>query len=59
MRNSDLHVVSIDPGYNATNMNNYSGTMDPKDGVKVIVAHALKKVGKSPGYYSNEGELPW
>ncbi|KZP33199.1 NAD(P)-binding protein [Athelia psychrophila] len=56
MKNPELHVVCIDPGYNATSMNNYSGPMDPKDGVKVMVAHALKKVGKSAGYYSNDGE---
>ncbi|KZP33205.1 NAD(P)-binding protein [Athelia psychrophila] len=59
MKNPELHVVCIDPGYNATSMNNYSGPMDPKDGVKVMVAHALKKVGKSAGYYSKDGELPW
>lgn len=59
MRNPDLHVVSLDPGYNATSLNNYSGHMDPKDGVKIIVDHATKKIGKSPGCYSNEGELPW
>ncbi|KZP12525.1 hypothetical protein FIBSPDRAFT_961361 [Athelia psychrophila] len=59
MKNPELHVVCIDPGHNATNLNHYSGSMDPKDGVKVIVAHALKKVGKSTGYYSNDGEIPW
>jgi len=59
MKNPELHVVAIDPGYNATNMNKYAGTMDPKDGVKVMVAHALKKVGKSAGFYSKDGEVPW
>lgn len=59
MKNPDIHVVSLDPGYNATNLNGYSGNMDPKDGVKVIVKHALGKLGKSPGFYSNFGELPW
>ncbi|KAF7977796.1 hypothetical protein HWV62_2703 [Athelia sp. TMB] len=59
MKNPELNVVSIDPGYNATNLNRYTGHLDPKDGVKVIVEHALGKVGKSPGFYSNEGEVPW
>ncbi|KZP33681.1 NAD(P)-binding protein [Athelia psychrophila] len=59
MKNPELHVVCIDPGYNATNLNHFSGPMDPKDGVKVMVAHALKKVGKSTGFYSNDGEIPW
>lgn len=40
-------------------MNNYEGHADPKDGVKIIVDHAVKNIGKSPGYYSNQGELPW
>ncbi|KAG9030706.1 hypothetical protein FRB95_003608 [Tulasnella sp. JGI-2019a] len=59
MQHQDLHVVAIDPGYNATNMNGYSGPMDPKDGAKIMVEHSLSKKGKSPGYYSKDGELPW
>lgn len=59
MRNPDIHVVCIDPGYNATSMTKYAGTMDPKDGVQVILTHVLGKVGKSPGFYSNDGEVPW
>lgn len=59
MKNPDIHVVCIDPGYNATNLNNYAGHMDPKDGVKVMVQHTLERTGKSPGFYSNFGEVPW
>jgi hypothetical protein len=59
MKNPDLHVVSIDPGWIGTNLNNYSGPGDPKDGVKVMVQHVLERTGKSPGFYSNEGEVPW
>ncbi|KAJ7264432.1 hypothetical protein B0H12DRAFT_1230639 [Mycena haematopus] len=36
-----------DQGYNATNMNNYAGTVDPADGCNVIVQTALDKEGKS------------
>jgi hypothetical protein len=50
--------VSLCPGWNATNINNYTGS-DPKDGVKVMVQHVLERTGKSPGFYNNKGELPW
>lgn len=59
MLNRDLHVVAIDPGHNATNMNNYSGPMDPKDGAKIMVEYSLAKKGKSSGFYGKDGELPW
>ncbi|KAF7337831.1 Short-chain dehydrogenase/reductase family protein [Mycena venus] len=46
-KGSNIRVVSINPGYNATNLNNYRGTMDPQsDGCKVIVKAALEKEGK-------------
>ncbi|KAG8979628.1 hypothetical protein FRB93_010022 [Tulasnella sp. JGI-2019a] len=59
MLHQDLHVVAITPGYNATNLNGYSGPMNPKDGAKIIVEYSLRKKGKSPGYYNKDGELPW
>ncbi|KAG8848095.1 hypothetical protein FRB96_001282 [Tulasnella sp. 330] len=57
--NRDLHAVALCPGFNATNLNGFKGVMDPKDGAKIIVEHALEKKGKSPGYYSKDGEVPW
>ncbi|KAG8992243.1 hypothetical protein FRB94_011891 [Tulasnella sp. JGI-2019a] len=59
MQHQDLHVVALAPGFNATNLNKYRGTMDPKDGAKIIVEHSLSKIGKSPGYYNKDGELAW
>lgn len=59
MKNPDIHVVSINPGHNATNLNRFSGPMDPKDGAMVTVDHVLKKIGKSPSYWSADEELPW
>jgi hypothetical protein len=60
MKNPDIHVVVLNPGYNATSLNNFAGTMDPKDGSKLIVQHALEKKGKSPGFYGDGGEeMPW
>lgn len=60
MINPDIHVVSLDPGYSNTSMSEYdSNAADPKDAVKIIMEHALGKVGKSPGFYSKSGELGW
>ena len=59
MKNPDLHVVTLDPGHNATNLNGYRGAMDPSDGAKIIVEHTLMGTGKSPGFYGNDGEVAW
>ena len=59
MKNPEIHVVSLDPGYNATNLNNYTGTMEPAEGSKFMVSHVLERLGKSPGFYGKEGEVPW
>ncbi|KAJ6468890.1 short chain oxidoreductase [Mycena sanguinolenta] len=57
--NSGIRVVSICPGYNATNLNNYAGTMSPADGCKVIVKAALEREGKSGVFIHKDGEYPW
>ncbi|KIM87469.1 hypothetical protein PILCRDRAFT_3924 [Piloderma croceum F 1598] len=60
MKNPDIHVTVLNPGSNATNINNFTGTMDPKDGSMLIVQHALERTGKSPGFYTTGGEdLGW
>ncbi|KAJ6585279.1 hypothetical protein B0H19DRAFT_417688 [Mycena capillaripes] len=58
-KGSGIRVVSICPGFNATNLNKYTGTMDPKDGCKVIVAAALEKGGKSGVFFNKDGEVKW
>jgi len=55
----DIHAVCICPGYNATNLNSYAGTMDPKDGARIIADYALTKKGASPGFYNATGEVAW
>jgi hypothetical protein len=39
---SGSRVVSICPGYNATNLNSYSGTQDPNIGAAGIVAAIIQ-----------------
>ncbi|KAJ6508415.1 hypothetical protein C8R45DRAFT_1208096 [Mycena sanguinolenta] len=58
-KKSGIRVVSICPGHNATNLNNYAGRMDPADGAKVIVEAALAKEGKSGVFFNKDGELKW
>ncbi|KAF8139212.1 hypothetical protein K438DRAFT_1880474 [Mycena galopus ATCC 62051] len=58
-KKSGIRVVSINPGYNATNLNNYAGTMNPADGAKIIVESALAKTGKSAVFFDKDGEVKW
>jgi NAD(P)-dependent dehydrogenase (short-subunit alcohol dehydrogenase family) len=56
---SGIRVVAICPGFNATNMNGYTGTMKPEDGAKLIVEAALSKEGKSGVFFNKDGEIEW
>ncbi|KAJ6508419.1 hypothetical protein C8R45DRAFT_922167 [Mycena sanguinolenta] len=58
-KKSGTRVVSICPGFNATNLNHYTGTMNPADGAKVIVTTALAKEGKSGIFFNKDGEVKW
>ncbi|KAF7364924.1 Short-chain dehydrogenase/reductase family protein [Mycena venus] len=58
-KKSGIRVVSICPGFNATNLNKYTGTMKPEDGCKVIVEAALAKEGKSGVFFNKDGEVKW
>ncbi|KAJ7936857.1 hypothetical protein B0H13DRAFT_2649292 [Mycena leptocephala] len=59
-KKSGIRVVSICPGLNATNLNNYiSVGGNPADGCKVIVNEALAKEGKSSVFIHKDGEYLW
>ncbi|KAJ7602283.1 hypothetical protein B0H17DRAFT_1222810 [Mycena rosella] len=58
-KGSGIRVVSICPGYNATNLNQYAGTMDPADGCMVIVKEALAKEGRSGVFFGKDGDKKW
>ncbi|KAJ6584115.1 hypothetical protein DFH09DRAFT_266784 [Mycena vulgaris] len=58
-KGSGIRVVSICPGFNATNLNQYTGTMSPSEGCKVIVNTALEKGGRSGVYFNKEGDIAW
>ncbi|KAJ7624789.1 hypothetical protein FB45DRAFT_796732 [Roridomyces roridus] len=57
---SGIRVISICPGLNATNLNNYmEAGGSPADGCKVIVKEALTKDGKTAIFVHKDGEYPW
>ncbi|KAJ7140833.1 hypothetical protein C8R44DRAFT_866523 [Mycena epipterygia] len=56
---SGIRVVSICPGFNATRLNGYTGTMSPADGCKIIVKTALEKEGKTAVFFNKDGDTPW
>jgi NAD(P)-dependent dehydrogenase (short-subunit alcohol dehydrogenase family) len=58
-KKSGVRVVAICPGFNATALNYYTGTMQPEDGAKVIVGAALAKEGKSGVFFDKDGEVKW
>ncbi|KAJ7652900.1 hypothetical protein B0H17DRAFT_1214872 [Mycena rosella] len=56
---SGIRVVSICPGYNATNLNQYSGTKSPAEGCMTIVKTALEKAERSGVHFSKDGDIKW
>ncbi|KAF7315667.1 Short-chain dehydrogenase/reductase family protein [Mycena indigotica] len=58
-KGTDIRVVSICPGFNATNLNNYTGTMPPSEGAKIIVQNALQKGGESGVFFDKSGPVKW
>ncbi|KAJ6523517.1 hypothetical protein DFH09DRAFT_996895 [Mycena vulgaris] len=58
-KGTGIRVVSICPGFNATGLNNYTGTMSPADGCKIIVKAALETEGKTAVFIGQQGDVEW
>ncbi|KAJ7654295.1 hypothetical protein B0H17DRAFT_1100007 [Mycena rosella] len=56
---SGIRVISICPGFNATKLNGFTGTMAPEDGAKIIVSSALEKDGRTGVFIHKDGDYPW
>ncbi|KAJ7131682.1 hypothetical protein C8R43DRAFT_1133628 [Mycena crocata] len=56
---SGIRVMSISPGYNATNMTSFAGGMHPSEGCKIIVETALEKEGRTGVFFGKDGDLEW
>jgi hypothetical protein len=45
--------------FNKTNLNKYTGKMDPVDGCKVIAEAALATEGRTAVFLDKDGDVPW
>jgi len=50
----------VDPGYTATEFNNYRGPGRVEDAAAVIVKYAtLAADGPTGGFFDRDGQVPW
>ncbi len=55
-----IKVNAADPGYTATDLNNYAGPRTVEQGAAVVVHLAtLTDDGPTGGYFDDNGQLPW
>jgi NAD(P)-dependent dehydrogenase (short-subunit alcohol dehydrogenase family) len=60
LREGPFKVNAVDPGYTATEFNNYRGTGKVEDAAAVIVKYAtLRSDGPTGGFFDREGPVPW
>ena len=60
LKDSKFKINCVNPGYTATDFNEFKGTKSVSQGASVIVKYALlKENGPSGKYFSEEGETPW
>ena len=60
LKDSKFKVNCVNPGYTATDFNDFKGIKPVAQGAAVIVKYALLDEGGPTGkYFSEEGETPW
>ena len=60
LRGTAIKVNTICPGYNATDMNNHTGTQPPSEGAKVVVrAATFGADGPSGTFFDANGTVGW
>jgi NAD(P)-dependent dehydrogenase (short-subunit alcohol dehydrogenase family) len=60
LKDSKFKVNCVNPGYTATDFNNFKGTKTVARGASVIMKYALlDEKGPTGKYFSEEGETPW
>lgn len=60
LRGTDIKVNTLCPGYNATDMNNHTGTQPPSEGAKVVVrAATFGADGPSGTFFDANGAVGW
>ncbi|MEO8972011.1 MAG: SDR family oxidoreductase [Ktedonobacteraceae bacterium] len=60
LRNTNIKVNSVSPGYVATDLNNHSGFLTPQQGAKIPVMFAtLPDDGPTGGFFDENGVIAW
>ncbi|HEX9868186.1 MAG TPA: SDR family oxidoreductase [Candidatus Tectomicrobia bacterium] len=60
LRDTPIKVNAADPGYTATDLNNYQGTRHVEQGARAAVRLAtLPADGPTGGFFDEDGPLPW
>jgi NAD(P)-dependent dehydrogenase (short-subunit alcohol dehydrogenase family) len=55
-----MRINSVDPGFTATDFNDYRGTQTVEDGAEAIVHYALiPDDGPTGGFFDRTGAEPW
>ena len=55
-----MRINSVDPGFTATDFNEYRGTQSVEEGAEAIVRYALIPVdGPTGGFFDRDGAEPW
>jgi len=59
-RNTNFKINSVEPGYTATNLNQYQGTQTVEQAVGIIIKYAAIGNDAPTGkFFNKEGEFPW
>ncbi len=60
LRDTNIKVNSVSPGYVATDLNDHSGFLTPEQGAVLPVAFAnLSSDGPTGGFFEGSDVLPW
>jgi NAD(P)-dependent dehydrogenase (short-subunit alcohol dehydrogenase family) len=60
LRDTNIKVNSADPGFTATDLNNFRGTRSVEQASKVVVHLAtLPEDGPTSGFFDENGAVPW
>jgi NAD(P)-dependent dehydrogenase (short-subunit alcohol dehydrogenase family) len=60
LKKSGITVLSIAPGFTATDLNNFRGINPPEHAARTIVKYALDKdESKTGGFFDENGRVPW
>jgi len=58
-RNTKFKVISVTPGYTATDINQHKGIKTIPEGAQPIVKAITSPTTETRKFYSSEGEVPW